>query len=273
MNTISAPSDVPDVPGIPGMPSASAATFAAARPMPHASAGTAAMLEVDRIETFYGDTQALFGVSLAVAPGEVVALLGPNGAGKTTTLRSILGLTPARQGHIRFDGRDLTRMPTPEIACMGLGWVPDDRRIFPTLTVSRNLSIARKKTRFREWRVNECFEIFSALAYLMHRECENLSGGEMQMVAISRALLGAPGLVLFDEPSQGLAPKVVQDVMKTITRLKQEGIAVLVVEQSVQSALAVADRVYVMDHGCIVHEGPAHALLGDVAKRTQLLGV
>jgi len=231
------------------------------------------MLELDAIQTYYGDTQALFGVSLRIEPGEVVALLGPNGAGKTTTLRSILGLTPARTGAIRFDGREITRMPTHEIACMGLGWVPDDRRIFPTLTVARNLSIAHKKTRFRPWKLNECFEIFSALEYLMHRECENLSGGEMQMVAISRALLGAPGLVLFDEPSQGLAPKVVQDVMKTITRLKQEGVAVLVVEQNVQSALAVSDRVYVMDHGCIAHEGPARELLDDGAKRSQLLGV
>ncbi|HEY0857779.1 MAG TPA: ABC transporter ATP-binding protein [Albitalea sp.] len=230
------------------------------------------MLELDGIQTFYGDTQALFGVSLAVAPGEVVALLGPNGAGKTTTLRSILGLTPARHGHIRFDGRDITRLPTHQIACMGLGWVPDDRRIFPTLTVARNLSIAKKKTRFRPWTLGECFETFSALEYLMHRECENLSGGEMQMVAISRALLGAPGLVLFDEPSQGLAPKVVQDVMNTIGRLKREGISVLVVEQNVQSALAVADRVYVMDHGGIVHTGPARDLLDDGASRRRLLG-
>ena len=168
------------------------------------------MLAIDHVDTFYGDTQVLFDVSLAVGPGEVVALLGPNGAGKTTTLRSVLGLTPARSGRVRFNGRDVTRTPTHEIARMGLGWVPDDRRIFPTLTVARNLSIARKKTAFRAWRESECFEIFSALEYLMHRECENLSGGEMQMVAISRALLGSPGLVLFDEPSQGLAPKIVR---------------------------------------------------------------
>ena len=182
------------------------------------------MLSVaERIDTFYGETQALFDVSLAVGAGEVVALLGPNGAGKTTTLRSILGLTPARRGRVRFDGRDITRTPTHEIARGGIGWVPDDRRIFPTLTVARNLAIARKRTRFRAWTEKECFEIFSALEYLMHRECENLSGGEMQMVAISRALIGSPGLVLFDEPSQGLAPKVVQDVMKTIARLKARG--------------------------------------------------
>lgn len=233
----------------------------------------AAMLAVDRVNTFYGETQALFDVSLEVGPGEVVALLGPNGAGKTTTLRTILGLTPARSGAVRFDGRDVTRSATHEIAQAGIGWVPDDRRIFPTLTVARNLAIARKKTRFRSWNEKECFEIFSALEYLMHRECENLSGGEMQMVAISRALIGAPGLVLFDEPSQGLAPKVVQDVMKTILRLKKEGIAVLVVEQNVQTALEVADRAYVMNLGTVVHEGPAQPLRDDAALRRRLLGV
>jgi branched-chain amino acid transport system ATP-binding protein len=234
---------------------------------------TAPMLSVQRANTFYGETQALFNVSLEVGPGEVVALLGPNGAGKTTTLRTILGLTPARTGSVSFDGEDVTHRATHEIARGGIGWVPDDRRIFPTLTVARNLAIARKKTRFRSWDEKECFEIFSALEYLMHRECENLSGGEMQMVAISRALLGSPGLVLFDEPSQGLAPKVVQDVMKTILRLKREGIAVLVVEQNVQSALAVADRAYVMNLGTIVHEGPAAQLRDNETLRRQLLGV
>jgi branched-chain amino acid transport system ATP-binding protein len=235
--------------------------------------GLTTLLSVDNVNTFYGETQALFNVSLNVGAGEVVALLGPNGAGKTTTLRTILGLTPARVGTVQFDGRDVTRQPTHEIARSGMGWVPDDRRIFPTLSVARNLAIARKKTRFRSWSEKECFEIFSALEYLMHRECENLSGGEMQMVAISRALLGSPGLVLFDEPSQGLAPKVVQDVMKTITRLKREGISVLLVEQNVQSALDVADRAYVMNLGTIVHEGPAAQLRQDETLRRQLLGV
>jgi len=231
------------------------------------------ILDVQNIETYYGESQVLFGPSLHVGEGEVVALLGPNGAGKTTTLRSILGLTPAKAGNIHFDGADVTRQPTHEIARRGLGWVPDDRRIFPTLTVERNLSIARKKTRFRNWQVGEMFEIFSALEYLMGRECENLSGGEMQMVAISRALLGSPGLVLFDEPSQGLAPKIVQDVMKTVARLKREGISVLLVEQNAMSALAVSDRVYIMDLGRIVHEGPAQELLDDDALRARLLGI
>lgn len=231
------------------------------------------MLEIRDIETFYGETQALFGLSLDVGPGEVVALLGPNGAGKTTTLRSILGLSPARHGRIRFCGTEITRAPTHRISRLGIGWVPDDRRIFPTLTVARNLAIATKPSPFRRWKLAEMFGIFSALEHLMPRECENLSGGEMQMVAISRALLGGPGLVLFDEPSQGLAPKIVQDVMATIRRLKAEGIAVLVVEQNALLALEVADRAYVIDHGRVIHQGAAGALLADHALRRNLLGI
>ena len=225
------------------------------------------MLDLAAIDTYYGETQALFGVSLDVAAGEVVALLGANGAGKTTTLRSILGLTRARRGSVGFDGRDVTRVPTHEIARAGVGWVPDDRRIFPTLTVERNLAIAGKKTRFRAWTLKECFEVFSALEYLMHRECENLSGGEMQMVAIARVLLGAPGLVLLDEPSQGLAPKVVQDVMRVVRTLRAEGVGVLLVEQNVATALEVADRAYVLDRGTVVFSGPAAQLRDDRAPR------
>ena len=231
------------------------------------------MLNVANIETFYGETQALFGTSLEVRENEIVALLGPNGAGKTTTLRSILGLSPARHGAIHFDGADITAAATHDIANAGIGWVPDDRRIFPTLKVKTNLELGKKSTRFRAWQESEMFEIFSALEYLMDRDCENLSGGEMQMVAISRALLGSPGLVLFDEPSQGLAPKVVQDVLKTILRLKSEGISVLVVEQNALSALEVSDRVYVMDHGRIIHEGDAQELLEDTVLRKNLLGI
>ena len=230
------------------------------------------MLAIDRIDTFYGESQALFGVSLAVAAGEVVALLGPNGAGKTTTLRSILGLTRPRRGQVAFDGRDVTAAPTHEIARAGVGWVPDDRRVFPALTVARNLSIAVKRTRFRGWTMKECFEVFSALGHLQGRECENLSGGEMQMVAIARVLLGAPGLVLLDEPSQGLAPRVVQDVMGVIRRLKTEGVAVLVVEQNVETALEIADRAYVLDRGTVAFAGAAAQLREDAGLRRRLLG-
>ena len=221
------------------------------------------MLEIQGIETYYGETQALFGVSLTVGPGEAVALLGPNGAGKTTVLRSVLGLTPARRGAIRFTGKEITHAATHDIACAGIGWVPDDRRIFPALKVKTNLQLGKKKTSFRSWTDKEVYGLFPALEYLLERESENLSGGEMQMVAIGRALLGGPGLVLLDEPSQGLAPKLVQDVMATIARLKNEGISVLVVEQNVRSALAVCDRAYVIRHGKVVYDGPARALLDD----------
>ncbi len=231
------------------------------------------MLELSNIETFYGETQALFGVSLGIGRGEVVALLGPNGAGKTTTLRSILGLSPPRRGRIRFDEQDITAAPTHRIAGMGISWVPDDRRVFPTLTAARNLRLGTRRTRFRAWNEGEMFGIFSALEHLMRRECENMSGGELQMVAISRALLGSPGLVLFDEPSQGLAPNIVQGVMRTIRRLRQEGISVLIVEQNALAALDVADRVYVMNRGHIEHEGPARELLDNGALRHRLIGV
>ncbi len=239
---------------------------------PLQSREAAVMLELSGIDVFYGETQALFDVSLGLERGEVVALLGPNGAGKTTTLRAILGLTPARHGRVRFEGIDITRKPTHEIARLGVGWVPDDRRICPTLTVARNLSIAVKRTKFRSWKLKEVTEIFTALDYLMDREAETLSGGEMQMVAISRALLGAPGLVLFDEPSQGLAPKVVLDVLATIERLKAEGVAAIVVEQNADVALAVADRVLILDNGRIAWTGSAAQLREDSALKRRLLG-
>ena len=230
------------------------------------------MLDVSSIETFYGETQALFGVSLAVGAGEVLALLGANGAGKTTILRSILGLSRARRGEIRFQGQTITASATHKIACAGIGWVPDDRRLCPTLTVAKNLSLGEKRTPFRPWSLADVTEIFTPLKYLMAREAETLSGGEMQMVAIARALLGAPGLVLFDEPSQGLAPKIVDDVLAVIRRLKQEGIASIVVEQNADIALSVADRVVVLSHGQVAWSGAAPILAASSALKRRLLG-
>ena len=234
--------------------------------------GGAGALEVDGIDVFYGETQVLFDVSLRVGAGEVVSVLGPNGAGKTTTLRAILGLTPARRGRIRFRGDDIGRRETHEIARAGIGWVPDDRRVFPTLTVERNLTIARKRSPFPAWPLASVLEVFSPLRYLMRREAGTLSGGEAQMVAIARALVGGPGLVLLDEPTQGLAPPVAHTVMRTIAKMKADGIAALVVEQNAVSALAVSDRVYVLDLGRVVHEGRAAELLERPALRTRLLG-
>ncbi|HYI30152.1 MAG TPA: ABC transporter ATP-binding protein [Bradyrhizobium sp.] len=231
------------------------------------------ILQVDAVDTFYGETQALFGASLAVERAKVFALLGPNGAGKTTMLRSILGLTRPRRGAIRFDGHDVTRSPTHEIARAGIGWVPDDRRLCPTLTVARNLRIAQKRTQFRAWSIKETCDIFSPLEYLMERDCENLSGGEMQMVAIARALVGAPGLILFDEPSQGLAPKIVGDVLNIIRKLREAGVASLVVEQNAEIALSVADHAAVIDRGRIAWTGDARTLREDGGLRARLLGV
>jgi branched-chain amino acid transport system ATP-binding protein len=230
------------------------------------------MLELSGVDIFYGETQAVFDLSLGLERGEVIALLGPNGAGKTTTLRAILGLTPARRGRVSFGGTDITRMPTHSIARLGVGWVPDDRRLCPTLSVARNLSIAIKRSNFRPWTIKEVTEIFSALDYLWDREAETLSGGEMQMVAIARALLGSPGLVLFDEPSQGLAPKVVLDVQATINRLKAEGISAIVVEQNADVALAVADRVIILDNGRLAWTGPAARLREDAELKQKLVG-
>jgi branched-chain amino acid transport system ATP-binding protein len=230
------------------------------------------VLSVAALDVYYGETQVLFGVSLDVAAGEVVALLGPNGAGKTTTLRAILGLTPPRRGSVHFDGDDVTREPTHRIARRGLSWVPDDRRVFPSLTAARNLSIAERRTRFDAWPVERCCELFPALAHLLPRECENMSGGELQMVSISRALVGAPGVMLLDEPSQGLAPKVVQDVMRAIATLKAQGVGVLVVDQNVRTVLEVADRVAVMRGGRIVHRVAAADLRANAAERTRWLG-
>jgi branched-chain amino acid transport system ATP-binding protein len=231
------------------------------------------MLSVSGIETYYGETQALFGVSIEIAPGEIVALLGPNGAGKTTTIRSILGLSPPRRGQVQFDGRTITAMPTHRISRLGVGWVPDDRRVFPALSGRRNLSLGTRRTRFRAWSTAEVVEIFPAVEHLMDRECETMSGGELQMISISRALLGSPGLVLFDEPSQGLAPKIVQDVLRTIRRLKAEGVACLLVEQNALAALEVSDRAYVMDRGRIVHQGTARELLDDASLRRRMIGI
>jgi len=231
------------------------------------------MLRIHGIDAYYGETQVLFDVSLDVAAGEIVALLGPNGAGKTTTLRSILGLTPARRGTIALADADITHLRTFEIARKGVAWVPDDRRVVPSLTAARNLSIARKRTPYRSYTIDECCEVFPALPHLLPRECENLSGGELQMVSISRALVGGPGLILLDEPSQGLAPKVAQDVMRTIGRLKSDGVATLVVDQNVRSVLDVADRVFVMRLGRIVHSGPATHLRDDADARRAWLGI
>ncbi len=217
-------------------------------------------------------------MTLSIGAGETVCLLGRNGRGKTTTIKSVLGLVPARAGRIRFDGADITRLPTHLIARRGIAWVPDNRRIFPTLTVERNLQMALNRALppgrdGDRWTLDRVYRRFPILAALRQRSGEHLSGGEAQLVAIARALLMHPRLVLLDEPSQGLAPKIVEDIMAVIAEMRAEGIAILLVEQNSAMALSLADRAYVIDDGRIVHAAPARDLEADTALLHQLLAV
>jgi branched-chain amino acid transport system ATP-binding protein len=243
--------------------------------------GAGALLVVDSIDTFYGDAQILNGLSLEIGLGETVCLLGRNGRGKTTTIKSILGLAPARRGRILFDGTDITRMATHLIARRGIGWVPDNRRIFPTLSVERNLEMALNRSlpgtaaagAPERWTLARVYQRFPILDRLKRRTGEHLSGGEAQLVAIARALLMRPRLVLLDEPSQGLAPRIVEDVMAVIEEMRDEGIAILLVEQNSSLALGIAHRAYVIDDGRIVHSSGAAELEADAALKHRLLAI
>lgn len=231
------------------------------------------MLSVEGINTFYGEAHILHNVSLKVEKGETVCLLGRNGAGKTTLLRSVLGLTPAKEGRIIFQGEEITKLMTHIIARKGIGWVPDSRRIFPTLTVQRNLEIARRSTTHKEWDLKEVYEHFPVLEQLKNLNGENLSGGQQQMLAIARTLMGNPDLLLLDEPSEGLAPKIVKEVMNIILGLKEKDISILLVEQNSVMALAVSGRSYILDDGRVVYEGPAKELNENKPLKKELLGI
>jgi branched-chain amino acid transport system ATP-binding protein len=233
------------------------------------------ILDVDKINSFYGEAHVLHQIRLEVKKGEAVAILGRNGAGKTTLLRSILGLTPAKTGTIRFEDRDITHLPTNEIANLGLGWVPDNRRIFPTLTVRRNLEIASKKGTDGQihWDLERVYQHFPALKSLANQKGETLSGGEQQMLSIARTLMGNPSLILLDEPSEGLAPLIVREVMGIIKELTATHLTTVLVEQNSMLALRVCTRVYVLDDGQNVYEGTAEDLLADDRLRQQLLGI
>jgi branched-chain amino acid transport system ATP-binding protein len=229
------------------------------------------ILEVEKVDAFYGIGHILHGLSLAVAEGEVVALLGRNGAGKTTTLRCITGLTPPRSGAIRYKGRDIAGTEPHRISQMGIALVPETRDIFSYLTVGENLAIARRPG--SRWQMETVLQRFPSLGERIANKGRQLSGGEQQMLAIARALLTGPELLLLDEPSQGLAPLVVNAVMSTIQGLKSEGVSMLLVEQNAEMALALADRVYVIDHGTVVFEGTPAALRGDRHVTSTYLGV
>ncbi len=229
------------------------------------------ILEIESIETFYGLGHILHGLSLAVAEGEVVALLGRNGAGKTTTLRSIAGLTPPRAGKIRYKGRSIAGLDTHRISQMGIALVPETRGIFSYLSARENLAIARRKG--SRWQMEAVLERFPALRERLESKGRLLSGGEQEMLAIARALMTGPDLLLLDEPSQGLAPLVVNAVMDTIRELKNQRVSMLLVEQNVEMALQLADRVYVIDHGTVVFEGRPGVLRADQRITATYLGV
>jgi branched-chain amino acid transport system ATP-binding protein len=215
------------------------------------------LLEAADLDTFYGKSQVLRGVSFEVPRGEITALLGRNGAGKTTTLRSIMGLTPPRRGVVRFDGRDITGQPPHAVFRLGVGYVPEGRQIFPHLEVGENLRLAeRARGSAKSWTIDRIFEYFPVLQQRWRQRGRSLSGGEQQMLAIARALAGNPDLLMLDEPSQGLAPLLVQELANILLRLKGEGVTILLVEQNVRMALAVTDRVLVLGKGALVFAGP-----------------
>ena len=207
------------------------------------------MLSVNKIHTYYGLSHILFDVSLTVAKGEVVGLLGRNGAGKSTTIRSIMGLTPPKQGTIIFKGQDITGKKPFLLVREGIAFVPDDRRVFADLTVEDNLEIPFSRN--DEWNRERVYDLFPALAEIKSRRAGHLSGGEQQMLAIGRALMNSPELLLLDEPTEGLAPLIVRDLEQQILKLKAAGISILLAEQNVKSALKLSERIYVIDNGRI----------------------
>jgi branched-chain amino acid transport system ATP-binding protein len=214
------------------------------------------MLEVEGIHTYYGLSHILFGVSLNVPEGQIVCLLGRNGAGKSTTMRSIMGLTPPRQGTINFKGKTVTGKKPYQLARQGMGYVPDDRRVFADLTVGDNLEISERKTGEEStWNKDSVYDFFPPLRHIDSRKAGFLSGGEQQMLTIARALMTNPDLLLLDEPTEGLAPLIVEDLAKRIGRLRDKGLTVLLAEQNQKVALKLSDEGYVIDNGVIRYHG------------------
>ena len=227
------------------------------------------MLRVENLSTGYGQSQVLFDVSLAIAPGEVVALLGRNGMGKTTTVAAITGMLPVWGGTVLFDGSAVANLPSFRIARLGLGLVPEGRQIFPTLTVQENLIAT---SRAGDWTLDRIWGLFPRLREKARRRAGSLSGGEQQMVAIGRALMSHPRMLLMDEPSVGLSPALVGDMIEAIRALRARGLTVLLVEQNVGVAAAVADDANVLQGGCITYSGPAAGLLDNEEVLRSYLG-
>ncbi len=229
-----------------------------------------AALEAHDIHTYYGKSHILHGVSIEVAEGKITTLLGRNGAGKSTTLRSLMGLTPARQGQITIFGKTTTQLAPFQIAALGVGYVPEGRRVFANLTVDENLRVPIERS--GSWTIARIYELFPRLAERKMNRGRQLSGGEQEMLAIARALLVNPKLLMLDEPSQGLAPLVVSEVFRIVTEMRREGISVLLVEQNARMSLEIADYAYVLDDGRVVYSGTARELAADEARVQALAG-
>jgi len=232
------------------------------------------ILELHDLETAYGQSQVLFGVTIGVEEGEVVCLLGRNGAGKTTTLRSIMGLMRPRSGRITFRGQEITGRQPFEIARLGIGYVPDDRRIFQDLTVEENLELGRRVARRHgRWSIERVYELFPILSRLNINRGTSLSGGEQKMLAIGRALMANPALLLLDEPSEGLSPLVVQSLVEVLKQIREEGVTLLIADQNVKFARKVSARGYIMEKGTIRYEGTMQSLWADAAVVRKYLAV
>jgi branched-chain amino acid transport system ATP-binding protein len=231
-----------------------------------------AVLELQAVETCYGLSQVLFGISLSIAPGEMVTLMGRNGMGKTTTVRSIMGLTQARDGRIRFRGEEIRGLPPYRIAQLGIGLVPEGRQVFPNLTVRENL-VATAVPRSGDWTLERVYELFPRLAERETSMGNQLSGGEQQMLAVGRALMTNPQLLLLDEATEGLAPLIRQDIWRCLARLKQTGLSILVIDKNVGALTRVADRHFMIERGRVVWTGDSAALAAAPHVQHRYLGV
>jgi branched-chain amino acid transport system ATP-binding protein len=236
-----------------------------------------ALLSLDAVHCAYGPSRVLHGVSLEARAGEVVSLLGRNGAGKSTTLKAIVNLVEVTAGAVRFGGRDITRLATHEISRLGIGYVPEDRRIFSDLTVEENLVVGAKadgaQVAGAAWTAARVYEFFPALARMAGRRGGSLSGGEQQMLTVARTLMGNPRLLLLDEPSEGLAPVIVKALAEQIAALKRQGLTILLSEQNLKFAARLADRAYIIEKGQIRFDGPMRRLLDDESIRRAYLTV
>jgi len=228
-------------------------------------------LEVEGVHTYYGESHVLQGISLRVDPGEVLAILGRNGMGKTTLVRTIVGFTPPRAGRVLYEGTEITRLPPFRMVALGMALVPQGRRVFPSLSVRENLDVARRGE--GRWNLEQVYALFPRLRERADNRANKLSGGEQQMLAIGRALMSNPDLLLMDEPTEGLAPLLVREVGRVIGELKRSGLSILLVEQNLALALSVADRVHVLSRGQIVHSGTPAELMGNDDVKTRYLGV